>query len=238
MPTPNKFFVGFLPPTAPVQDFTKAMVERVEDLRAVNLFNEKSIGCKFAWLATADEAGLARAAKVAGDNLGGLVPDGLVVRADGVGAEWDETRPEFRQRAYLLLRFYQKQQGQPSEAVLELSQGELDFLLKDPVGGAVVERKFRSILGPAPVEDEDNQRLVWQGLMRELLPELEGVSVRADPKAVVEALRFCDVRRRVTAERARQAAEAKAEPVCKDAEAVEVREPPADPSDVQQARSQ
>eukprot|EP01065_Artemidia_motanka_P010181 TRINITY_DN1535_c0_g3_i1.p1 TRINITY_DN1535_c0_g3~~TRINITY_DN1535_c0_g3_i1.p1 ORF type:complete len:262 (+),score=96.51 TRINITY_DN1535_c0_g3_i1:67-786(+) len=232
MPTPHKFFVGFVPPTVSVQQFTNAMAERLPVLRAVTLFNEKQLGCKFAWMAVAEASDLPAAAALSGDTLGGLVPDGLVVRADGVGADWDETRPEFRQQGYLLLKL-----RQPDQPELQLSGGEIEFLLKDPVGGAVVERKFRSVLADAPAADGANQALVWSAVLPELLHGESVPPVCADSSQVAEALRFCDVRRRVDLERRRRAEElskereATAQPA---PDTEELREPPATRTDIRE----
>eukprot|EP01061_Rhynchopus_euleeides_P047800 TRINITY_DN9835_c0_g1_i1.p2 TRINITY_DN9835_c0_g1~~TRINITY_DN9835_c0_g1_i1.p2 ORF type:complete len:210 (+),score=59.55 TRINITY_DN9835_c0_g1_i1:44-631(+) len=189
MPTANRFFIGFYDAAEEVRAITQSVVDALGDkMAAVNVYNEsKLLGCKFAWMAVREPSHLKDVQDVLGKKH--------TVYCD-VDNSLDETDPTFKQRAFLNLVLAR------DGSKLNLNSSVVDFLLKDLTGGVQLEARLREVMtaqGAQPLE-----------ALVEILSELTSTKitgVTADPVVVSEALRYCDVRRKVAAAKRQQAAE-------------------------------
>ena len=187
MPTPNRFYIGLYDAESEVRGITEAVAATLGDhLAAVNVYNEVALlGCKFAWMAV-------REASQRDAAIATLRAEGKVVLA--VDDSLDETDPTFKHRAYLNLLLTR------DEGKLDLSSQALDFFIKDVTGGVTIERTMRAAM-------EERKCEAVEGLMHVLakMASVPITSVTTDPEQVVEALRYCDVRRQLTVAKKAQA---------------------------------
>ena len=177
--TANRFFIGFFGAEDDVRTITGNAVEAMGDkLTAVNVFNEaKLLKCKFAWMAVRNPEDFEAVEQKFGES------HTVITHVDG---ELDEVDATFKHRAYLNLIL--KRDG----GKLTLSEEAIDFLIKDLTGGIVIERELakRVAGGMPPLE-------ALLAVVSSLTPGVELKTVTVDPELVVQALKFCEVRRSV-----------------------------------------
>eukprot|EP01063_Lacrimia_lanifica_P037977 TRINITY_DN7963_c0_g1_i1.p1 TRINITY_DN7963_c0_g1~~TRINITY_DN7963_c0_g1_i1.p1 ORF type:complete len:214 (+),score=105.23 TRINITY_DN7963_c0_g1_i1:57-644(+) len=188
MPTANRFFLGFFPADQSVQDITHWAVGKLGDkLSAVNVYNEaKLLDCKFAWMAVQKPEFLADVQAAFGEEYTSVTE--MEVR------EVCETQKTFKQVTYLHLALAR------DNGALKLTKPVLDFLLKDLVGGVVIEQAVVKIVNEKKAQPLD----ALVGVLRSMLPGQTIRSVTVDTEDITEALKYCEVRRKVAVARQEQ----------------------------------
>eukprot|EP01059_Diplonema_ambulator_P012950 TRINITY_DN23441_c0_g1_i1.p1 TRINITY_DN23441_c0_g1~~TRINITY_DN23441_c0_g1_i1.p1 ORF type:complete len:205 (+),score=75.79 TRINITY_DN23441_c0_g1_i1:34-615(+) len=188
--TAHRFLVGFYGEGEDVRSITQDAVEKMGGrLTAVNVYNEvKLLGCKYAWMAVPEESDL------------GVVREAFKGKTvvDKVPADWDEASKTFKQVVYLCLAL-ERDGGK-----LALTKDVLSFLIKDLVGGVVIEASVRAVMQQQTVQ-QPLEALI--SVLGHLLTHIKIETVQVDAQDVADALKYCEVRRAVAAKQKEQQSE-------------------------------